>query len=88
MTKGMSKLLVDWLDLLDPEIVQSVPELEQQLLFARQQLTTEVTSPTTKQEITSPDSRSFLMALLTHQTSWSSLHQCIYTVLKSDHSDR
>lgn len=80
----MSTLLVDWLELLDPEIVQLVPELQQQLLFAQQQTTSDVTSPSGQSQVTSPDSRSFLLALLTHQTSWSSLHQCIHTVLKPD----
>ncbi|XP_071131635.1 integrator complex subunit 1-like isoform X1 [Mytilus edulis] len=84
LTKGMSTLLVDWLELLDPEIVQLVPELQQQLLFAQQQTTSDVTSPSGQSQVTSPDSRSFLLALLTHQTSWSSLHQCIHTVLKPD----
>ncbi|XP_076072548.1 integrator complex subunit 1-like isoform X1 [Mytilus galloprovincialis] len=84
LTKGMSTLLVDWLELLDPEIVQLVPELQQQLLFAQQQTTSEITSPSGQSQVTSPDSRSFLLALLTHQTSWSSLHQCIHTVLKRD----
>ncbi|CAG2249829.1 INTS1 [Mytilus edulis] len=84
LTKGMSTLLVDWLELLDPEIVQLVPELQQQLLFAQQQTTSEITSPSGQPQVTSPDSRSFLLALLTHQTSWSSLHQCIHTVLKPD----
>ncbi|VDI74206.1 integrator complex subunit 1 [Mytilus galloprovincialis] len=84
LTKGMSTLLVDWLELLDPEIVQLVPELQQQLLFAQQQTTSEITSPSGQSQVTSPDSRSFLLALLTHQTSWSSLHQCIHTVLKPD----
>lgn len=86
-SKGLSTLLVDWLELLDPEIVQSVPELQQQLLFARQQKSSVVASPASQPEVTSPDSRSFLMALLTHQTSWSSLHQCVHNVLRPNLKD-
>lgn len=35
MSPSTATLFIDWLSLLDPEIVQSCPDLQQQLLFAR-----------------------------------------------------
>ena len=37
MPRSTAGLLVDWLELLDPEMLAASPVLQQQLLFARQQ---------------------------------------------------
>ena len=36
--KSTAGLLVDWLQLLDPELVSQAPDVQQQLLFAKQSL--------------------------------------------------
>ncbi|CAG12235.1 unnamed protein product, partial [Tetraodon nigroviridis] len=64
-----SGLLVDWLEHLDPEVTSVCPDLQQKLLFAL-----------TKAR-GSPAYRPYLLALLTHQSNWSSLLQCISTIL-------
>ncbi|XP_014664125.1 PREDICTED: integrator complex subunit 1-like [Priapulus caudatus] len=69
-----SGLLVDWLALLDPETVSAYPELEAELLFKRQK-----TPPSDGSKETHAESmpHPYLLALLTHQSSWKTLHQCI-----------
>uniref|UniRef100_A0A670XWG7 Integrator complex subunit 1 n=1 Tax=Pseudonaja textilis TaxID=8673 RepID=A0A670XWG7_PSETE len=64
--ESASGLFIDWLELLDPEVVSSCPDLQQKLLFSRDK----------------PLSfRPYLLALLTHQSSWTTLHCCIRTLL-------
>uniref|UniRef100_A0A3P8TH16 Integrator complex subunit 1 n=1 Tax=Amphiprion percula TaxID=161767 RepID=A0A3P8TH16_AMPPE len=60
-----SGLLVDWLEHLDPEVTSVCPDLQQKLLFARG----------------TPAYRPYLLALLTHQSNWSTLLQCISALL-------
>uniref|UniRef100_A0A8B9YQD8 Integrator complex subunit 1 n=1 Tax=Bos mutus grunniens TaxID=30521 RepID=A0A8B9YQD8_BOSMU len=69
-----SGLLVDWLEMLDPEVVGSCPDLQQRLLFSRGKVG--LTGPARV-----PSFRPYLLALLTHQSSWSTLHQCIRILL-------
>ncbi|KAG7262275.1 hypothetical protein CRUP_024973 [Coryphaenoides rupestris] len=71
-----SGLLVDWLERLDPEVTSVCPELQQKLLFAL------------NKGRGSPSYRPYLLALLTHQSNWSTLLQCISAVLskRRDHS--
>ncbi|KAK2152727.1 hypothetical protein LSH36_320g00001 [Paralvinella palmiformis] len=71
-------LLVDWLQLLDPEIISHVPELQQQILFSKQpQLSEGIQASKESYVLCQP----YLLALLTHQTSWSSLHKSVELVL-------
>uniref|UniRef100_A0AAX7UUE0 Integrator complex subunit 1 n=1 Tax=Astatotilapia calliptera TaxID=8154 RepID=A0AAX7UUE0_ASTCA len=63
-----SGLLVDWLERLDPEVTSVCPDLQQKLLFRRCLLGT-------------PAYRPYLLALLTHQSNWSTLLQCISALL-------
>uniref|UniRef100_A0A3B3B352 Integrator complex subunit 1 n=1 Tax=Oryzias melastigma TaxID=30732 RepID=A0A3B3B352_ORYME len=60
-----SGLLVDWLEHLDPEVTSVCPDLQQKLLFA----------------LNKPAYRPYLLALLTHQSNWSTLLQCISALL-------
>ncbi|TNM96913.1 hypothetical protein fugu_015069 [Takifugu bimaculatus] len=69
-----SGLLVDWLEHLDPEVTSVCPDRQQKLLFALNKARG------------SPAYRPYLLALLTHQSNWSSLLQCISTIL-SKHRD-
>lgn len=69
-------LFVDWLELLDPEVVRMVPELQEKLLFAKQS----VTQSSKRRE---HSSQPYLLALLTHQSSWGTLHSCINSLLSS-----
>uniref|UniRef100_A0A8B9YS01 Integrator complex subunit 1 n=2 Tax=Bos mutus grunniens TaxID=30521 RepID=A0A8B9YS01_BOSMU len=69
-----SGLLVDWLEMLDPEVVGSCPDLQQRLLFSRGKGKGHPGPQV-------PSFRPYLLALLTHQSSWSTLHQCIRILL-------
>ncbi|XP_061168184.1 integrator complex subunit 1-like [Saccostrea echinata] len=82
MTTSMALLFVDWLELLDPELVANIPDLQQQLLFAREKLGT-----TSRQSLVH-NSKSYLLTLLTHQSSWASLQRCINCLLQADEAPR
>lgn len=69
-------LFVDWLELLDPEVIRLVPDLQEKLLFAKQA----VSQSTQGRE---HSSQPYLLALLTHQSSWKILHRCINSLLTS-----
>ncbi|XP_037545218.1 integrator complex subunit 1 [Nematolebias whitei] len=64
-----SGLLVDWLEHLDPEVTSLCSELQQKLLFSLNK----ARGP--------PAYRPYLLALLTHQSNWSTLLQCISALL-------
>ena len=76
MLSSTASLFIDWLELLDPEIIKSVPDLQEKLAFARQSVTTE-----TRRDVDNCRSQPYLLALLTHQSSWTTLHSCIDRVL-------
>ncbi|KAL0608198.1 Integrator complex subunit 1 [Plecturocebus cupreus] len=67
-----SGLLVDWLEMLDPEVVSSCPDLQHRLLFSRRK---------GKGQAQVLSFRPYLLALFTHQSSWRTLHQCIRVLL-------
>ncbi|XP_072273856.1 integrator complex subunit 1 [Pyxicephalus adspersus] len=75
-----SGLLIDWLDLLDPEVISTCPDLQQKLLFSWNK----VKGSTGPQPLSF---RPYLLALLTHQSNWSTLHQCI-SILLSKHREQ
>ncbi|XP_032447481.1 integrator complex subunit 1 [Lynx canadensis] len=76
-----SGLLVDWLELLDPEVIGSCPDLQQRLLFSRSKGKGHPGPQV-------PSFRPYLLALLTHQSSWSTLHQCIRILLGKNREQR
>uniref|UniRef100_A0A8C1J140 Integrator complex subunit 1 n=1 Tax=Cyprinus carpio TaxID=7962 RepID=A0A8C1J140_CYPCA len=72
-----SGLLVDWLELLDPEVTSVCSDLQQKLLFAQN-----------KVKYVAPSYRPYLLALLTHQSNWSTLHHCISSLLNKHRNQR
>ena len=81
MSAQCTGLLVDWLELLCPEITghSSTSSLESQLhlLFGRH-------SPSVGQVTErSPRNSSYLLALLAHQTSWSHIRAALVLLLES-----
>ncbi|XP_041085544.1 integrator complex subunit 1-like isoform X1 [Polyodon spathula] len=73
-TVSSSGLLIDWLELLDPEVLSVCPDLQQRLLFAWNKGKGNMGAQT-------PSYRPYLLALLTHQSNWTTLHQCISILL-------
>ncbi|XP_036408619.1 integrator complex subunit 1 isoform X1 [Megalops cyprinoides] len=80
-TGSCSGLLVDWLELLDPEVTSVCPDLQQKLLFA-------LNKGKGGQMAPAPSYRPYLLALLTHQSNWTTLHQCISTLLSPQREQR
>ncbi|XP_066868916.1 integrator complex subunit 1 isoform X1 [Kogia breviceps] len=76
-----SGLLVDWLEMLDPEVISSCPDLQQRLLFSQSKGKGHPGPQV-------PSFRPYLLALLTHQSSWSTLHQCIHVLLGRNREQR
>ena len=76
--KAKAGLFVDWLGKLDPELVQSNPEVQQQLLFSKSILA----AADNKRKL-DQTCQPYLLTMLTHQASWSSLRKTIQCVLGS-----
>ncbi|XP_044289697.1 integrator complex subunit 1 [Varanus komodoensis] len=76
-----SGLFIDWLELLDPEVISSCPDLQQRLLFSWNK----DKGPRTPEP---PSFRPYLLAVLTHQSSWATLHRCIKAVLCKNRESR
>lgn len=74
-----SGLLVDWLEMLDPEVVSSCPDLQHRLLFSQRK---------GKGQAQVPSFRPYLLTLFTHQSSWPTLHQCIRVLLGKSREQR
>ncbi|XP_073931481.1 integrator complex subunit 1 [Castor canadensis] len=76
-----SGLLVDWLEMLDPEVVSSCPDLQRKLLFSRRKGKGHTGAQ-------APSFRPYLLALFTHQSSWATLHRCIHVLLGKSREQR
>ena len=83
--KAKAGLFVDWLGKLDPELIQSNPEIQQQLLFSKSIL--EVSGngdeDPQQQQQQQQTCQPYLLTMLTHQASWGSLRATIESVLGS-----
>ncbi|XP_029649485.1 integrator complex subunit 1 isoform X1 [Octopus sinensis] len=107
-------LFVDWLELIDPEVIHNAPDLQMLLLFTKQQQQQSESSsssskmlPSTTNDMNSVPSnysdghlsnsmvkesfkgrprqqQAYLLALLTHQSHWGTLHRCISYLLQTD----
>lgn len=80
-TGSSSGLLVDWLGLLDPEMTSVCSDLQHKLLFS-------VTKIKNLGLGAASSYRPYLLALLTHQSNWSTLHQCITKLLNRPRENR
>ncbi|XP_072838924.2 integrator complex subunit 1 [Pogona vitticeps] len=76
-----SGLFIDWLEMLDPEVTTSCPELQQRLLFSWNK-------EKAPSEGEAPSFRPYLLALLTHQSNWTTLHHCITILLSKSREQR
>ncbi|XP_042293672.1 integrator complex subunit 1 isoform X1 [Sceloporus undulatus] len=76
-----SGLFIDWLEMLDPEVISNCPDLQQKLLFSWKK-------DESSSESGLPSFRPYLLALLTHQSSWTTLHHCIKILLCKNREHR
>ena len=76
--------MVDWLELLDPTIISSCPELQMKLVFGKT-----LRKKKNKDEKPSSDGncRPYLLSLLTHQASYQVLRSTVSSLLSSCHND-
>ncbi|XP_060071544.1 integrator complex subunit 1-like [Ylistrum balloti] len=94
---SMHTLLLDWLELLDPELVALAPDLQHKLMFsphksqkrdkACMENTTNESPASGNQSGRTYSNQAYLLALLTHQSSWSALHRSINTLLQKSPSN-
>ncbi|XP_043246405.1 integrator complex subunit 1-like isoform X1 [Amphibalanus amphitrite] len=75
LSPGQVGLLVDWLELLEPEVISSCPDTQLQMLFS---------SSGGGGGGGQPGNRAYLLALLTHHASWATLHTTIDVLLGTD----
>lgn len=77
-----SGLLVDWCEIIDPEIVQLHPLIQRQLLFRDK-----LNMSSWDRSLTIGDRRSpsaYLLGLMTHQACWETLQDCLDWLLGHD----
>ncbi|XP_050391471.2 integrator complex subunit 1 [Patella vulgata] len=79
ISQSAASLLIDWLELLEPELIQSNPTLQQKLIFAK--------GVTNGKSCTRKQNHPYLLALLTHQGSWKTLNKCITQLLQSHETE-
>ena len=72
-------LIIDWLELLDPEIDSLSSELQDKLLFGKAAV--QGSSERGRANLAGP---AYLRSLLTHQTRWSTIRQTIGRLLAAD----
>ncbi len=81
ISTSTQRLLVDWLCLLDPELITSYPTAQQTLLFG-------ASGQSERTESSTRSCQAYLLALLTHQSNWTSLHNCVTLLLKHKSASR
>ncbi|KAL5018227.1 hypothetical protein ScPMuIL_003949 [Solemya velum] len=72
MLKSTASLFIDWLGLIDPEVIRSAPDLQRYLLFAKKHM---------YQKPSQRSSQPYLLALLTHQSNWCTVRRTISCLL-------
>ncbi|XP_033109193.1 integrator complex subunit 1-like isoform X2 [Anneissia japonica] len=77
LLESTAGLLVDWFELLQPEIVDAASEFQQWLLFSRK-----IKSDSSGKKQYSGSA--YLLAVLTHQANWEHLNHCISWLLTLD----
>lgn len=77
MNTPSQSLLTDWLELMDPEIVSANLDLQEQLVFGSGAVPTAATETGEKKKGGNP----YLLALLTHQSQWGTIHRCLNRIL-------
>ncbi|XP_078095989.1 integrator complex subunit 1 [Mustelus asterias] len=74
-----SGLFIDWSELLDPEVISCCPDQQQRLLFADHKVTDQL-------GLQLLSFRPYLLAVLIHQSNWTTVHRCI-SILLSKHGE-
>lgn len=75
--KPRTGLLIDWLASVEPELIGTCPNLQMKLLFRK----TKVHINIDKNVVNSHSCRPYLLTLLTHRASWTTLYKCVRHLL-------
>lgn len=75
--KPRTGLLIDWLASVEPELIGTCPNLQMKLLFGK----TKVHIITDGSVVSSHSCRPYLLTLLTHRASWTTLYKCVQHLL-------
>jgi integrator complex subunit 1 len=65
-------LLLDWLELLDPEVMTSCPDIQRKIVFEQKEVNRGI----------SKSHQPYMLAVLTHRCNWASIHNAMVTLLK------
>ncbi|KAG5319212.1 INT1 protein, partial [Pseudoatta argentina] len=66
-------LLIDWLASVEPELIGICPNLQMKLLFGKAKMHININ----KNVVSSHSCRPYLLTLLTHTASWTTLYKCV-----------
>ena len=80
--QGQTGLLVDWLELLDPTIISSCPDLQMKLVFGKTIKKLEGVD-VNDDKVPAGNCRPYLLSLLTHQASYTVLRSTVSSLLAS-----
>ncbi|XP_025155435.1 integrator complex subunit 1 isoform X3 [Harpegnathos saltator] len=75
--KPRTGLLIDWLASVEPELIGTCPNLQMKLLFGKTKVRIVIDGSVTS----SHSCRPYLLTLLTHRASWTTLHKCVQHLL-------
>ncbi|XP_058800792.1 integrator complex subunit 1 isoform X2 [Phymastichus coffea] len=81
--KPRTGLLIDWLALVEPELIGTCPSLQMRLLFGK----TNVYVRIDESVVSSHSCRPYLLTLLTHGASWATLYKCVGHLLDQCHDN-
>ncbi|XP_011642756.1 integrator complex subunit 1 isoform X2 [Pogonomyrmex barbatus] len=71
--KPRTGLLIDWLASVEPELIGICPNLQMKLLFGKAKVHINID----KNVVSSHSCRPYLLTLLTHRASWTTLYKCV-----------
>ncbi|ELT96897.1 hypothetical protein CAPTEDRAFT_224526 [Capitella teleta] len=66
-------LILDWLELLDPEVLSLSPEIQGKIVFQQRSITKKATC----------SHEPYMLAVLTHRCNWRSIHNALHVLLRS-----
>ncbi|XP_014467728.1 PREDICTED: integrator complex subunit 1 isoform X2 [Dinoponera quadriceps] len=75
--KPRTGLLIDWLASVEPELIGACPNLQMKLLFGKTKVQVVLDGNT----VSSHSCRPYLLTLLTHRASWTTLYKCVQHLL-------
>ncbi|XP_044017877.1 integrator complex subunit 1 isoform X2 [Aphidius gifuensis] len=81
LVKPRTGLLIDWLASVEPELIGICPNLQMKLLFGKTMINIKINDKLIKTH----ECRPYLLTLLTHRASWTTLYKCVlHLLLKYD----